>query len=309
VAIDLTTGRAVHSTGTDTLISIDQLRGTMQADSFIGDAVGNYFHGMGGSDTARGGGGADILVGGDGLDTFYGELGDDNLSGEGDNDTLYGGADNDVLDGGAGNDTLSGGSGQNTLTGGLGDDVYLVDSASDVIVETAGQGTLDRVATSVSYTLSAGAEIEAFATAAAAGTTALNLTGNAYANAITGNAGANMLNGGLGRDVLTGLGGIDSFVFDTALGANNVDTIADYAKSERILLDDAIFMRAGAVGQLTGAAFYSGTAAHDADDRIIYNAKTGALFYDADGTGATAAVQFATVSGQPALHAADFWVI
>ena len=59
----------------------------------------------------------------------------------------------------------------------------------------------------------------------------------------------------------------------------------------------------------TGAAFYSGAAAHDTDDRIIYNAKTGEVFYDADGTGATAAVQFATVTGQPALHAADFWVI
>jgi Ca2+-binding RTX toxin-like protein len=264
---------------------------------------------MHGNDTIRGNGGADWLDGYYGEDVIYGDQGDDRLFGEDDNDMLHGGADNDVLDGGAGNDTLSGCSGQNTLSGGLGDDVYLVDSATDVIVETAGQGTLDRVVTSVSYTLSARAEIEAFATAAAAGTTALNLTGNEFANAITGNAGANMLDGGLGRDVLTGLGGTDSFVFDTTLGANNVDTIADYAKGERILLDDAIFTRAGAVGQLTGAAFYAGTAAHDADDRIIYDAKTGAVFYDADGTGATAAVQFATVTGQPALHAADFWVI
>jgi Ca2+-binding RTX toxin-like protein len=306
VSIDLTTGKAVHSTGTDTLISIDEFRGTNRADTFVGDALNNYFSGMGGNDIARGGGGADTLVGYDGDDIFYGEEGDDALSGEADNDTLYGGAGNDTLDGGAGNDTLSGGSGQNTLTGGLGDDVYLVDSAADVIVETVGQGS-DRVVTSVSYTLSAGAEIEAFS--AAAGTTALNLTGNEFANAITGNGGANMINGGLGRDVLTGLGGSDSFAFNTALGANNIDTIADYAKGERILLDDAIFTRVGAVGQLTGAAFYSGTAAHDADDRVIYNAKTGALFYDADGTGATAAVQFATVTGQPALHAADFWVI
>jgi Ca2+-binding RTX toxin-like protein len=309
VIVDLTAGRAIHGTGTDTLIDVEQFRGSYFADTFIGDGLDNAFLSMHGNDTMRGNGGADWLDGYFGEDVIYGDQGDDRLFGGDDNDTLYGGADNDVLDGDAGNDTLSGGSGQNTLTGGLGDDVYLVDSASDVIVETAGQGTLDRVVTSVSYTLSAGAEIEAFATAAAAGTTALNLTGNAYANAITGNAGANMLNGGLGRDVLTGLGGTDSFVFDTALGANNVDTIADYAKGERILLDDAIFARAGAVGQLTGAAFYSGTAAHDANDRIIYDAKTGAVFYDADGTGATAAVQFATVTGGPTLNAADFWVI
>ena len=51
VSIDLTVGRAVHSTGTDTLISIEQFRGTYFADTFIGDGVDNYFIGMGGNDT------------------------------------------------------------------------------------------------------------------------------------------------------------------------------------------------------------------------------------------------------------------
>ena len=46
-----------------------------------------------------------------------------------------------------------------------------------------------------------------------------------------------------------------------------------------------------------------GTAANDIGDRIICNQATGRLLYDADGTGATAAVHFAMVSGGVALTA------
>ena len=53
----------------------------------------------------------------------------------------------------------------------------------------------------------------------------------------------------------------------------------------------------------------TGSAALDADDRIIYNTSNGGLYYDADGVGGQAAVQFATLSGVPPLTAADFIVI
>ena len=49
--------------------------------------------------------------------------------------------------------------------------------------------------------------------------------------------------------------------------------------------------------------------AEDADDRIIYNTTTGYLFYDADGSGAGAAIQFAQLSGAESIDAADFSVI
>ena len=53
----------------------------------------------------------------------------------------------------------------------------------------------------------------------------------------------------------------------------------------------------------------TGAAAADGNDRIVYNAATGQLFYDADGNGAGAALLFATLQGAPALTAADFLVI
>jgi len=94
---------------------------------------------------------------------------------------------------------------------------------------------------------------------------------------------------------LVGYGGADTFAFTTALGGGNVDSVFDFAAgTDKIGLDDAVFT---AIGPTLGAnAFVVGSAAADADDRIIYNSATGQLFYDADGNGAGAAVQFATLS-------------
>ena len=47
----------------------------------------------------------------------------------------------------------------------------------------------------------------------------------------------------------------------------------------------------------------------DADDHIIYNDVTGALSFDVDGTGAAAAVQFATLSAGLALVNTEFLVV
>ena len=65
-----------------------------------------------------------------------------------------------------------------------------------------------------------------------------------------------------------------------------------------------------AVGTLVANAFTIGAAAADAADRIIYNAATGGLFFDRDGTGATyAAIEFASASHNLALTNADFVVV
>ena len=136
----------------------------------------------------------------------------------------------------------------------------------------------------------------------------INGTGNALANTITGNAGNNLIDG-RGNDTLTGGGGQDTFLFDSALSAN-IDTVADFdAANDTIRLDQSIFTAITGLGTLSAAAFFKGAAAHDADDRVIYNSATGDLLYDRDGTGAVAAVQFAHLNGAPAIGNTNFNVV
>ncbi|MGH7064361.1 MAG: hypothetical protein ACREET_09795, partial [Stellaceae bacterium] len=136
---------------------------------------------------------------------------------------------------------------------------------------------------------------------------AISGTGNGLANVITGNGGANILDGGGGKDTLKGFGGADTFVFDTKLGTSNVDHIVDFsAAADTIRLDDAVFT-ALPKGSLSAAAFkVFGTAPEDANDRILYNRGTGALFYDPDGSGLGSTAQFAVLDNHATITAADF---
>jgi Ca2+-binding RTX toxin-like protein len=55
------------------------------------------------------------------------------------------------------------------------------------------------------------------------------------------------------------------------------------------------------------AAFELGSAATNSFTRLLYNSASGALLYDQDGIGGTAAVQFASISGLTGdLTAANF---
>ena len=217
-----------------------------------------------------------------------------------------------TITGNAGINTLSdGGAGaSDTLVGLAGNDVYVVNNAGTIITEAATFGS-DTVQTSVSYVLGAAADIETFSTTNAAGTGAINLTGNDIAQSITGNAGINFIDGRLGNDVLSGGNGADTFIFSTALNAaTNLDTISDFiAIDDTVQLSNAIFSALG--GTILAADFLINTTgvAATAAQNIIYNSSTGALFYDADGTGATASIQFATLTGAPTISLSDFTVV
>jgi Ca2+-binding RTX toxin-like protein len=318
-------------------------------NQIVGSELGNTLLGMDGNDTLYGMEGADTLYGGlGGTDHLHGGIGDDSYIIRDDLDVIHenanegidtvtstvsyqlganvenltllsgyaglgNGLDNTII-GHAGANTLDGRGGADTMIGGRGSDTYMVDNAADVVTELAGEGD-DWVLTTTSYTLGANTSVERLAVLNANSTTAINLTGNGLANTVVGNDGSNLINGGYGNDTLIGGGGQDYFMFNTAIRLSpNVDTIADFDPfADMIYLDDAVFSAFTTPGNLaqglTSGQFHIGTGAHDADDRIIYDNQSGALMYDADGTGATSAVQFATLDPGLQVSYADFLVV
>jgi Ca2+-binding RTX toxin-like protein len=138
--------------------------------------------------------------------TINGTSGPNTLIGTARGDVLRGLGGDDRLSGLAGNDLLDGGAGTDVMSGGLGNDTYIVDRATDRVIEGAGQG-IDLVRAGVSYTL--GANLENLTLT---GTRNINGTGNPLNNVITGNAGANVLNGAAGHDILFGAAGSDRLI-------------------------------------------------------------------------------------------------
>lgn len=315
----------------------DDLFGGLGNDTINGNAGIDRLFGEGGNDTLNGGTGGDQMYGGLGDDTYYVDSASDYVVDTGGTDTmrtsinntlnmvsraniedletsnaaattamtLTGNALDNHITGNAGANTLNGWTGNDTMDGGAGNDIYYVDSQNDVIIDASGT---DTVRATVNYTLANDLAIEAIE----AGTTtvALNLYGNNLGQRVQGNGLNNVIGGKAGNDTLVGGQGNDSFLFDTALNATtNKDTINDFnVANDTIRLDDAIFTTLSA-GTLQTSGFYIGTAAHDADDRIIYNRTTGAVSYDADGNGAGAAVVFAVINNKVALTNADFFVV
>jgi Ca2+-binding RTX toxin-like protein len=246
---------------------------------------------------------------GNALDNIMtGNAGNNFISGKDGSDTLNGNDGADTLNGGAGTDQLDGGTGADRLVGGDGNDTYFVSDAKDVVVEKFGEGS-DLVKASVSYAVLANIEVLELT-----GNGSINGTGNVWNNKVIGNSGENVLKGlggndtldggdrndiligGFGNDILTGGVGADSFVFERTRG---IDHITDFTSGvDHVNLATALVSFLGGTNKLTEASFYAAVDAvtgHDANDRLIYNTSTGALYYDVDGSGKKAAVQIATL--------------
>ena len=309
---------AVDRTGTS---ASQTLAGGAFNDTLSGLGGDDRLFGNGGNDTLGGGLDDDVLNGGDGNDILRGGDGNDVLSGGAGDDELFGSQGNDAVNGGAGNDTLAGGEGDDTLDGGDGVDTVQYDAApAGVTVDLSLGGAQDTGGAGVDTLSNIESAIGSDFGDQLSGTKGANVLGGGDGDdvliggqgddTLDGGAGADRLYGGKGANTLTGGGGDDTFVFDTPLVAGVVTTITDLAAgADEIALASSVFTQAGAVGPLAADAFFIGAAAHDANDRIIYNSASGALLYDPDGTGGQAATQFASVSQGLALTTGDFTIL
>lgn len=240
-----------------------------------------------------------------------------------------GGGGNDVLIGRAGTEFLNGGNGADIYiinaasehvaaeiadSGTTGsDDVRFASTiANDTLVLYAWDSGIERVmigtgtaiATVTTGTtplhVDASAVLNALAITGNSG--ANSITGTAYIDNLLGGAGNDTLDGAAGNDYLAGGAGADTFVFNLAPdAATNRDTIIDFQLGLDVLqFSKSVFTAMNSsIGELLDAnEFWSGigvTSGHDCDDRFVYATNTGKLYYDADGSGAEAAVQVALI--------------
>lgn len=170
VNINLTTQLA-QGAGNDTLIDIENARGSTKDDMLVGDSGDNTLDGSSGNDTLRGADGDDRLLGGAGSDTadysyattdlsitlaesgidgnatvtatdidtlvdienIKGGSGDDVINGNSSANTIWGGSGADILDGGGGGDKVLGESGNDTLMGYGRDDILNGGADVDIV--------------------------------------------------------------------------------------------------------------------------------------------------------------------------------
>jgi Ca2+-binding RTX toxin-like protein len=322
----------------------DLITGDGVANLLLGDGGDDFLSGGEGNDTLDGQSDADQMVGGNGNDTFVVQEKGDTVSelftlgtdtvrssidfnlnnttivqGNVENLTLTGTQDingtgnvlNNLLIGNSGDNRLNGLTGADTMRGGAGDDTYFVDQAGDVVDEAvAGSGGIDLIRSAGTFSLSGANVRGSIENLDLLEGGNFNGAGNGLNNVIDGNTGINDLMGLGGNDVLTGFRGADTFVFSAALNAaTNVDTITDFnVVDDTIRLENA-FMTALSTGQLSADAFHIGASAADASDRIVYNSNNGVLTYDADGSGAGAAIKFAELDTGLLLTSADFFIV
>ncbi len=303
---------------------IEKAIGGSAADWLQGNVRDNLLDGRGGADTLTGGAGNDTYVvnnAGDrveesasaGTDLVQTTVtytlaanveqgrvmatGAVKLSGNALGNVLYAGNGNNLLDGAGGIDTVS----YAYAPAGV---VLSLAKSSAQSTGGSGSDTLQHVE---------GLSGSGFGDKLSGNGSANSLRGAGGNDSLVGGAGNDLLAGGLGRDILAGGAGQDRFRFDTAPATSgNIDTLRDFSVTDDLIeLENAVFPAIGGSGALGGGILRVGagvSTAADANDHLIYNKTTGALYYDADGAGGDAAVQFAKLAAGLALGKADFLV-
>ena len=308
-------------------------------EEFISGRTGNdTLNGSSGDDTLDGGAGVDLLIGGQGSDLiFVDDVGDrvaesrkwaghdmvvstvdfrmgikhiEDLELRGEARIGAGNGLKNVITGNDGDNILDGGKNNDTLVGGAGDDTYILRAPGDIAVEEA-DGGIDIVKAYGSFALMAHVEKLYMQNVLSKEGTPVNFNGigNGLDNTIVGTPFDNTIIGREGRDVLKGQAGADTFVFDRAIGADNVDRIIDFNVNEADE-GDVLKMKGSvfgglAAGVLDAALFVVGTVAADADDRFVFDRASGQLWFDVDGAGGAAQELIATFEQNALVTAAN----
>jgi Ca2+-binding RTX toxin-like protein len=257
IDLNLTTAQSTGGSGSDTLLNIENIIGSVHRDSLRGNALANHLQGGDNMDTLYGNGGNDFLDGGDGkdranyasasaavtVDLSAGTASDglggtdilisiEDILGSGYGDTFIGNDANNAFNGERGNDTFIGGLGNDNFNGG-----FDIDTVS---YETSTGGVTVNLETGTGNDGMGGSELFS---------SVENIKGSFYNDTIRGNIGNNTLWGGGGSDILYATGGsdtlygedgADTFAFTT--GDTTADVIADFntAQGDKIDLSDLL---------------------------------------------------------------------
>jgi Ca2+-binding RTX toxin-like protein len=311
----------------------------MMADLFGNNLANNLTEGVA-ADNILGAGGNDTLTGGGGNHSIYGDWA---------NDSLNSGVGEDFMYGGEGNDALN--ALEADIDNGIGDDVYIEESndtlnaieaeiGDAIVLPLATRRGDDRPNNLIGTP-------EADTIFGFGGNDTINgrggndhidggwendrIYGGSGNDSLDGGPGNDILNGGPGNDTLTDRLGSNEFHFNTPLATAGVDRITDFSSiptdlripHDKIVLDKSVFSaldtRAGNVLHATDFAVINVAAAAEVEaaenkgNEIVYNRRTGNLFYNPNNNAIGFGVgggRFATIVGSPDnLSNRDFLVV
>jgi Ca2+-binding RTX toxin-like protein len=316
------------------------LVGTGVADLMLGGLGRDTLRGNGGTDDLFGGRGSDLLFGQDGMDTLAGGGGADMLYGDSGSDFIEtdrydlalggnGAGDIDVLHLDSFGDVarLYNIDLRGITTTGTAAVTYGFGTARAAQFEGTDLAIFDAMAGSVFRLTNGSDQITCEVAVESAGARGVRidahggndrLLGSERNDTILGGAGTDIINGTAfagpgGADVLTGGSGADAFLFHTPDAAVGwvADTITDFAPGQDkivftlpdVFVDPVEFAAALLIG---GANPVATSAA--GQPQLLYDTDDGRLFVDINGARAGGVVHVVTLTGRPALTAADLHV-
>jgi Ca2+-binding RTX toxin-like protein len=262
----------------DTVMNVEGLYLTNSADSYTGGAAGLFVYGFGG------------------------------------NDTLIGSSQSDFLDGGAGADAIDAGGGFDYLSYNSAAAAVTLDLGTPA--NNTGDAAGDTISNADAYILT---EFGDTFIGLASGQNIV--FGYGGSDALVGGFNANnWFFGGDGNDRMVGGGVADLYV-----GGNGADTIVPVTPTpiagssvfgfetgvDQIEISRSAFGLSAGYAVTPGTTFASGTSPTNtvASPTFLYYTDLGLLYFDPDGTGATATTLLMQFAGAPALAVSDFHLV